>query len=152
MRYLFGEVALVSGFKIVDGPKVSMCFSLKFEKGVIGNVYFSGMDAWSRESENMMITFDKGFACVEEINKFIIHKSNASSEMSWQSITEEDIILTPSATPMSGAYRDLYMRGFVGEMSHFIDCCLRGNNPSSSGRDNVRTMELCEDILSSLKL
>lgn len=151
MRYLFGEVVDLSGFKAIDGSKVSMCFSLKFGNGVIGNVYFSGMDAWSRESENMMITFDKGFVCAEEINKVTIHKSNVPSKVSWQSITEEDIVLTPSATPMSGAYRDLYMRGFIGEMSHFIDCCLRGDNPSSSGRDNVRTMKLCENILSSLK-
>lgn len=151
MRYLFGEVVDLSGFKIVDGAKISLCLSLKFDTGVIGNAYFSGMDAWSRESENIMVTFDNGFASAEEINKVVIHHSNTSRDVSWQSNTEQDIVLTPSATPMSGAYRDLYMRGFVGEMSHFIDSCLNGNIPNPYGQDNIRTMELCEKILSSLK-
>lgn len=151
MRYLFGEVIDVSGFKNIDGANISHCFSLKFESGIIGSVYFSGISAWSRESENMNITFDNGFACAEEINKIVIHHSNTSKTVGWQAHTEGDIVLTPSSTPMSGAYRDLYMRGFVGELSHFVECCLNCTNPISSGKDNIKTMELCEKIISSLK-
>jgi predicted dehydrogenase len=52
---------------------------------------------------------------------------------------------------MSGGYRDLYLRGFVGEIAHFMNCCQEGRTPGSSGRDNVKTMELCDRILAALQ-
>lgn len=150
MRYLFGEVKAVAGFKHVENANISQNISLKFESGVVASAYFVGMNAWSRERENILVTFDDGFVSVEEINQVRIHKSKKSSELSWASQTESDILLTPSATPMSGAYRDLYMRGFVGEINHFIECILNGKEASSSGEDNVKTMKLLEDILEKL--
>lgn len=150
MRYLFGEAIGVSGFKSIEGSNLSQSISLKFESGTVGSAYFVGMDAWSRERENILVTFEKGFISIEEITKIIIHKSRNAAHVSWQSQTEEDTILTPSATPMSGAYRDLYLRGFVGELAHFAEKCLSGETPKTSGEDNVKTMELIELILSEL--
>lgn len=150
VRYLFGEVVQVSGFKNSDNEYISQSISLKFENGVVGSLYFSGMTAWSRESENLLVTFDNGFAFVDEINTLTVHKSQAFEQLPWKSLEEADTVFTPSATPMSGAYRDLYLRGFVGEMSHFIECCKNGNKPLSNGRDNVNTMALCDLIMSKL--
>ncbi|MDF2884724.1 MAG: oxidoreductase family [Clostridiaceae bacterium] len=150
LRFLFGEVSLVGGFSNSINGNVSQCFSLKFESGVVGSVYFSGMTAWSRESENITVTFDDGFAQVEEINKVIIHKSKKSKEISFASHTEEDRVFTPSATPMSGAYRDLYLRGFVGEMKHFAYCIQNGQEPLSNSESNISTMILCDKILESV--
>ena len=114
-------------------------------------MHFSNMTAWSRESENITVTFDDGFAATREINEMIIHHSSTSKGVPWQSFSEEDVVLSTSMAPMSGTTRDLYMRGFVGEIEHFIQCCQNKNEPLSSGADNVKTMELCELILSSLK-
>lgn len=151
MRFLFGEVSEVSGFKGVDKANISQAISAKFESGVVGSAYFVGMDAWSRERENILVTFENGFIAIEEINQIRIHKSSNQDGLSWTSQTESDLVLTPSATPMSGAYRDLYMRGFVGEINHFIECCLENKSPSSSGVDNVKTMKLVEAILLKLE-
>jgi len=151
LRFLFGEADAVSGFRNSKGGNISQCFSMKFKSGVVGSVYFSGMNAWSRESENLTVTFDDGFARTEEINKVVIHKSKKSQEPSFTSQTEEDRVFTPSATPMSGAYRDLYLRGFVGEMKHFVQCLHNGQSPSSNCEDNISTMILCDQILNSLK-
>lgn len=150
VRFLFGEVVEVKGFKNSSEAFISHSISLKFESGVVGSLYFSGMTAWTRESENITVTFDEGFAFADEINALTIHKSQHHEEQPWQSIEEADSHYKPSATPMSGAYRDLYLRGFVGEMSHFLECCSTGTAPLSNARDNVQTMELCDRILNSL--
>lgn len=98
----------------------------------------------------MLVTFDQGFALADELNTLKIHRSYSGSRLPWQSLEEQDTVLTPSASAMSGGLRDLYLRGFVGEMEHFMDCCRKGQAPLSSGRDNVQTMELCDLILSAL--
>lgn len=99
----------------------------------------------------MTITFDDGFVQAEEINKIIIHRSKKSNDVSFTSHTEEDTIFTPSGTPMSGAYRDLYLRGFIGELKHFADCLQAGENPISNAEDNISTMILCDKILNLLR-
>ncbi|WP_340372316.1 Gfo/Idh/MocA family oxidoreductase [Peribacillus sp. FSL E2-0218] len=150
VRHLFGEAIYVSGFKNSDNEFISQTISLKFENGVVGSLYFTGMTAWSRESENILVTFDNGFAFADEVNSLTIHKSQTFSDLPWKSLEEADTVFTPSASPMSGTYRDLYLRGFVGEMIHFIDCCKNKRKPTSNGTDNVHTMSLCDRILSEL--
>ncbi len=150
VRFLFGEAVEVKGFKNSNAEFISHSISLKFENGIVGSLYLSGMTAWTRESENMTVTFDEGFAFADEINALTIHKSQHHEEQPWQSIEEADTHYKPSATPMSGAYRDLYLRGFVGEMAHFMECCNTGAVPLSNAQDNVKTMALCERILESL--
>ncbi|KML27861.1 gfo/Idh/MocA family oxidoreductase [Priestia aryabhattai] len=150
VRHLFGEVVHVTGFRNNHGEYISNSISLKFDNGTVGSLYFTGMTAWSRESENLLVTFDDGFAFVDEINSLTIHESQTFDELPWKSLKENDRVFTPSASPMSGAYRDLYLRGFVGEMAHFIECCTNDQEPLSSGSDNVKTMRLCDQILSSL--
>lgn len=54
-------------------------------------------------------------------------------------------------TPMSGTLRDLYLRGFVGEMKHFSECVNNGLTPSSNDEDNIKTMILCDRIIDALK-
>lgn len=150
VRFLFGEAVEAKGFKNSSKGFISHSISLKFETGVVGSLYFSGMTAWTRESENITVTFDEGFAFADEINALTIHKSQHHEEQPWQSIEEADTHYKPSATPLSGAYRDLYLRGFVGEMVHFFESCTTGAAPLSNAWDNVQTMALCDRILDSL--
>ncbi|BBI33558.1 Gfo/Idh/MocA family protein [Cohnella abietis] len=150
VRHLFGEVSQVAGFSNSQDELISQCISLKFDNGIVGSLYFSGMSAWSRESEGLLVTFDHGFAHAEDINKLTIHHSLQSNALPWQSLAENDTVLVPSASAMSGGLRDLYLRGFVGEISHFMTCCTKGVTPRSGGRDNIATMELCDSILSAL--
>ncbi|PKQ92858.1 gfo/Idh/MocA family oxidoreductase [Paenibacillus sp. BGI2013] len=151
MRYLFGEVIRVTGTTVKDGEHINQSISLVFENNVVGSAYFTGMSAWSRESESVLVTFDNGFASAEEINTLTVHQSRSSTSLPWKSLEEQDTVYTPSGSPMSGAYRDLYLRGFVGEMVHFIACCQNQTVPHSSAKDNIATMALCDSILSSLK-
>ncbi|EIT84822.1 Oxidoreductase, Gfo/Idh/MocA family/transferase hexapeptide repeat protein [Fictibacillus macauensis ZFHKF-1] len=151
VRFLFGEAAQVTGFRNNDNEFISQSISIKCENGIVGSLYFSGMTAWSRESENVLVTFDDGFAYADEVTSLTVHKSQTFDDLPWKSLKEADTVYTPSMTPMSGAYRDLYLRGFVGEMVHFMHCCETGQTPVASGQDNVRTMALCDTILSHLQ-
>ncbi|WP_335869115.1 Gfo/Idh/MocA family protein [Bacillus sp. 2205SS5-2] len=151
VRYLFGDVAKVTGFKNNSGSHISQSISLKFHNGVVGSLYFTGMTAWSRESENLLVTFDNGFAFADEVNSLKVHRSQSFEELPWKALNEMDTIYTPSASPMSGTMRDLYLRGFVGEIEHFLHCCREGDTPLSNGHDNVKTMALCDEILLALE-
>ncbi|WP_312110792.1 Gfo/Idh/MocA family protein [Brevibacillus reuszeri] len=151
IRFLFGEVVQVSGFSNNQSEHISQALSVKCANGVVGSVFFSGMTAWTRESERMMVTFDHGFASAEEVNTLVVHHSSSALEKTWQFLGEQDYVYTPSASAMSGAYRDLYVRGFVGEMAHFMECCQKGQTPVSSAEDNIGTMELCDRILSVIQ-
>ncbi|WP_017812370.1 Gfo/Idh/MocA family protein [Paenibacillus shenyangensis] len=150
IRYLFGEAVDVTGLSMDEQGHLSQSISLRMDDGVIGSAYFTSMTAWSRESEQVTVTFENGFAIAHEINELRIHKSLVTDDLPWKSLQEQDTIYTPSATPMSGSYRDLYLRGFVGEMNHFMDCCNQGTVPLSSGQDNIATMALCDRILKAL--
>ncbi|MDM5278678.1 Gfo/Idh/MocA family oxidoreductase [Paenibacillus silvae] len=149
MRYLFGEALQVTGTTVRDGKNINQSISFIFDKGITGSAYFTGMSAWSRESESVLVTFENGFALANEINKLTVHTSRKGDLLPWKSLEEHDSVYTPSNSPMSGALRDLYLRGFVGEMAHFIACCQEKSTPLSSARDNVHTMALCDRILTS---
>ncbi|MCA1060347.1 Gfo/Idh/MocA family oxidoreductase [Rossellomorea aquimaris] len=151
LRYLFGEVRNVKGFKNSVGPHISQCLTLKFQNGIVGTVFLSGMTAWSRESERLQVTFDHGFAEAVEIETLRIHASQTFEDLPWKGLKEQDTVFTPSTSPMSGTMRDLYLRGFTGEMTHFLACCEGKETPLSNARDNVGTMTLYEDILQALE-
>lgn len=151
VRYLFGEVTNVKGFHNSEGAHISQCLTVQCHNGIVGSLYFSGMTAWSRESEKVQVTFNNGFAESEELNTLRTHQSQSFTDLPWKSLEEMDTVFTPSASPMSGTMRDLYLRGFVGEMKHFLACCEQNKTPLSNARDNVHTMALCEAILRELE-
>ncbi len=151
VRYLFGETVAVSGFKNSSNSHVNQSISLQFESGTVGTLSFTGMTAWSRESEKLTVTFDHGFASADEIHTLTVHKSQSFNELPWKAPAESDFVYSPSASTMSGSMRDLYLRGFVGEMEHFVSCCTTNETPRSDGKDNVRTMALTDRILKSLE-
>lgn len=81
MRYLFGEAIRVTGTTVKDGEYINQSISLVFENNVVGSAYFTGMSAWSRESESVLVTFDNGFASAEEINTLTVHQSRSSTSL-----------------------------------------------------------------------
>ncbi len=91
-----------------DGSSVNMCMTLKTKNGVVGSLNLCNMTAWSRESENLTVTFEHGFVQVSEINTVTVHRTKIDQSRSYASQTEMDTVYTPSMTPMSGGLRDLY--------------------------------------------
>ncbi|WP_223264064.1 hypothetical protein [Paenibacillus sp. IHB B 3084] len=67
-----------------------------------------------------------GFANADEVNTTDRLQVGESHRTPLESLAENDTVLTPSASAMSGGYCDLYLRGFVGEIAHFMNCCQEG--------------------------
>ncbi len=65
----------------------------------------------------------------------------------WQGLDEDTVVIEAATSTGSGGQRDLYQRGFVGEVAHFLTCVADGRAPRPSARDNIATMELCERLL-----
>ena len=151
IRHLFGEVAELRGFASGAGSGLSQCISLRCESGVIGTVSFENRPAWSREYESLEVTFENGFAQAEDINRLLLHRAAVSQPAPWRGLTECDEVWLPNAAPMSGTTRDLYLRGFAGELEHFLQCCETGDQPCCSGEDNIKTTRLCERVLEQLR-
>jgi predicted dehydrogenase len=148
-RFLFGEVAEVSGCKNTQGALVDQLFNMRFEDGRIGGMFFAGLPAWTRHWEELTVTGTMGFVKVENMSRIIYHvdKKQHPSVPRWQLMDEEDHIVTSVSTSSSGGLKDLYHNGYVGEVQHFLACLQDNLDPSSSAADNVKTMDLCDRIL-----
>ncbi len=147
-RHIFGDAVEARGFCNNKGSATNLVFSLLFESGVCGNLYFSSNKAWSRHDEFFIVTGESGFAKVYDFTKFCLHKHTENAG-NWKNQSECDFVYSPAASTMSGGHRDLYMNGFVGEIADFLDCLESGRKPVNSLWDNVKTMKLCDDVLTA---
>lgn len=147
VRWLFGEVADVSVASSSEGNHVALAILLRCDSGVVGTLDLSGLPGYSSESEQLRVTGDDGYAIVDDLVRLTVHRTEASDEPTWKRLAEQTTVFTPAESAMSGTDRDLYLRGFVGEMAHFAASVDAATVPRSSGRDNVLTMALCDRIV-----
>lgn len=145
VRFLFGEVAAVSGLSNAAGPDVALSIVLGLESGVVGTLNLTGLPSYSSETESLRVSGEKAHVIVKDVASITVHR--ASADASWRALTETTVTRHSAESAMSGIERDLFQRGFVGELEAFVLAAHGGAAPSSTARDNVRTMELCERIL-----
>lgn len=152
VRYLFGEVTEVRGFRNSRGIQVDQLFTMRFEDGRIGSLFFAGLPAWVRHHEELTVTGVSGFVRVENMVRVIYHidRPAGTDGPRWQRLDEEDRALTAVHTSGSGGLKDLYLNGYVGEVRHFVDCVQHGTEPGPSAADNVKTMALCDRIIRAI--
>lgn len=152
MRWLFGEPVDVKGMTNTVDKEVDSSFLMRFDSGVIGNLFLGGLPAWKRHWEELCITGTKGFAKVDNMLSLRYHFDQPVDTVGprWRTLDEEDIVLTPVSTSGSGGWRDLYLNGYVGEIEHFLHCLQTGEQPQCNAQDHVKTMMLCEKMLSQL--
>jgi UDP-N-acetylglucosamine 3-dehydrogenase len=152
-RFLFGEVERVFALSNSRDTLIDQAILLSFQNGKTGSLIFGGLPAWRRHYEELTVTGVNGFARVENIEKLVVHRSNAlqSPAPQWQNVSEEDQVYNPTHTSSSGGWQDLYLSGYVGEIAEFFNCVRFNAQPDCNAADNVKTMELCETILDSLR-
>lgn len=151
MRFLFGEAVDAIGMTNSQDVLVDQLFTLRFENGMIGSMFFGGLPAWARHWEEITVSGVNGFVKVNNMVNVEYHYVNPEIKPSWKDVTLEDGILTPKNTSSSGGWKDLFLNGYVGEVEHFLNCVINDNEPECSAFDNVKTMKLCDTILSNLK-
>ncbi|MFJ7167276.1 Gfo/Idh/MocA family protein [Streptomyces globosus] len=154
LRWLFGEVAEVSGHTNSRGSDISMAATLRFRSGVIGNLTLAGVPAWSREQEELTVTGQRGFARVENLTTLAHHHARSAEPgrgEAWQELDEDTVVVRSVNSPASGGHQDLYLRGFAGEVRHFLEAVANGTPQAASAADNTATMALCDELLRSLR-
>lgn len=153
LRYFFGELVEVTGYTNSVDVKVSQAFSMRFDSGVIGSMFLAGLPAWKRHWEEIAVSGENGFVKVDNMLSVRYHYDRPSSAKGprWQTMDEEDCVFTPVSTSGSGGWRDLYLNGYVGEVEYFLDCVRNNTEPVTSAADNVKTMALCDAIISALR-
>jgi UDP-N-acetylglucosamine 3-dehydrogenase len=153
LREFFGELVDVSGYTNSVDVKVDQVFSMRFDSGVIGSMFLAGLPAWKRHWEEMTVTGENGFVNVANMLSVRYHydRPPATRTPRWQTMDEEDRVLTPVSTSSSGGWRDLYLNGYVGEVEHFLGCVASNTAPLTSAASNVKTMALCDAILAGLR-
>jgi predicted dehydrogenase len=152
IRFLFGEIKELHGYKRVINKNVSQIFSFVTEDGKIGNMFFAGLPAWARHQEEITITGINGFVKVDNLTKISHHTYSEPTLNSprWQTLDIEDRVFTAVDTSGSGGRERLYINGYVGEIKHFFESIENNKKPNPSALDNVKTMELVEQILENL--
>lgn len=153
MRYLFGEVEDIHGYTNSVDVEVDNIFTMRFDSGVIGSMFFGGIPAWKRHWEELCVTGVKGFVKVDNMMSVRYHFDKPIDTIGarWKTMDEKDTVVTPVNTSSSGGWRDLYLNGYVGELEHFFDCIENDKTPVCDARDNVKTMILCDKIVACLK-
>jgi predicted dehydrogenase len=154
VRWLFGDVAEVTGFRNSRGADIGMAATLRFRSGVIGNLTLAGVPAWSREQEELTVTGLRGFARVANLTELTYHHAHPSdggvAVDPWRDLGQETVVARSVNSPASGGEQDLHLRGFVAEVRHFLDTVLHGTPSDASAADNVGTMALCDTLLRAL--
>ena len=152
LRALFGEVVDVQGLRSSQGADIGMVFSFKLATGLIATLTLCGVPSWSREQERVTVTGTRGWASVENLAEIRYHTAGDghATPARWQTLDEETHVLTAVNSPMSGGTRDLYLRGFAGEIAYFLERVASGLPAVPSPEDNVATMELCERLLAAV--
>lgn len=153
MRHLFGEPVDIHGYTNSVGVEVDNVFTMRFDSGIIGSMFFGGVPAWKRHWEELCITGTKGFVKVDNMLNVRYHFDAPVDTKGprWATLDEEDQVLTPVSTSSSGGWRDLYLNGYVGEIQHFFDCIINDKTPICDAADNVKTMAFCDKIVACLK-
>lgn len=144
VRFLFGEVEVAHVLSSSRGPNVSLAITVRTRAGVVGTLALSGLPSYSSETETLRVSGDRGWAVVNEVSRLTTHLQKPGDLASWRALSEVTTTRAPAESAMSGVERDLHLRGFVGELQAFRDAVDTRVAPSSSARDNVRTMQLWE--------
>lgn len=153
LRFLFGELVDIHGYTNSVDVEVDQIFTMRFDSGVIGSMFFGGIPSWKRHWEEICVSGRSGFAKVNNMMNVTYHydKPVTTKGSRWKTMDELDTVITPVCTSSSGGWRDLFLNGYVGEIEHFLDCVANDKTPICSAEDNIRTMALCDSIVSCLK-
>ncbi len=140
LRYFLGEVRRVTALYSTSGLNPGMdsediaTIALEFENGALGEAFFtfaSSQNPIPTPSHELVILYGtKGM--INNINGWHMH----STELE----TYKDAM-----TPMNLPNAD-YAASFVNEVGHFLHCIETGEEPLTSGIDNLKTIAVIDAI------
>ncbi|MBI1280676.1 MAG: hypothetical protein GC179_21310 [Anaerolineaceae bacterium] len=140
LRYFLGEVKRVTAFYSTSGLNPEMdnedvaTIAMEFENGALGEAFFtfaSYQNPIPTASHELVILYG---------SKGMINNING-----WNMYSTELEAYSSAMTPMGLPNAD-YTQSFVREVGHFLDCIETGQEPLTSGRDNLNTIAVIDAI------
>lgn len=168
LRYYVGNVKRVMGFcksvqpQMINGAEDLVSATLEFENDVIGDVFGSWTTNLVPESASYMLFGSNGTlhstppdnprAKESPIPHFgtVMLSAKEDEELDPRNQLDLQKLMHPSFDPLATNEADQPTRNFfVNEILHFEECCRTGEEPISSGRDNLETMKVIMAIFES---
>lgn len=140
LRYFLGEVRRVTALYSTSGLNPGMdsediaTIGLEFENGALGEAFFTFaayQNPIPTASHELVILYG---------TKGMINNING-----WHMYSTEIEAYRQAMTPMNLPNAD-YATSFVHEVKHFLDCIETGEEPLTSGRDNLNTIAVIDAI------
>ena len=153
LRYYAGDVKRVTGIcqsiqpHMLNGAEDMASATLEFESGAIGNLFANGTTYLAPEGSSYQIFGSNGtiistrptdqqreIGAIPHFGDILYRLREENPDMSTVQNPKFDPIATdPDDLPTTN--------GFINEILHFADCCRTGEEPVSSGRDNIGTVK-----------
>jgi predicted dehydrogenase len=147
LRFFVGNVHHVGGVVKVTSHGVAIELSYLAESGAVGTLNLVGLPAWARHFEEFVVSTSTAYWRCDEGRALHRHHDRPTSGVRWQTIDEVVSTTTPVDTTGAGGHQALYLNGYVGELTEFIECVQEGRPPANDAADNVETMSLCDAVL-----
>ena len=138
IRSLFGMPEVIHAAASNIGTGNSYDVLLRHGNGVTGSLHFENRSAWTREFEELSVTFENGYMNTADLKALRIHQSGDRAD---PFLSERDQLLYPTEDPISGMSRDLILRGFFRELEFFLE----GGSPALI--ENTEVNQILDDIL-----
>lgn len=144
-----GELLTISTVTKGVNKTFTIFSTAECENDVVVSLNLIASDSWSKLNEELIITGTDGFIKYNNNTGLSYHKNDydASGLPRWQIIDEVTTHYSSVSTTSSGGYQDLFQKGFIPEMEHFLECAKLNKQPLTDSADNLKTMIWVSKIL-----
>ena len=149
-RYLVGEVERVyAELYELDGERFTYAVTLRFENGATGTLNLGSCQSWSKIDEYVEVAGEGCFIYVDDMASQVRYypRSNwleAKSYAAWN----QGLFWEANHLPVLEC-QSRYLRGYYGEVEHFINSILEGRQPSPDIEDGYRALRIAEAVWES---
>lgn len=152
MTAIMGQFKQVQGNQRVVDNSISLAISAIGENNINASVIFIATPSWAKLNEELYITGTNGYIHIINGKQLECHfNPSPTDKPRWQIMDEKITSYSSVTTTGSGGSQDLYQRGFVGEVEHFLQCVKENKQPLTNAQDNVLTMDAIDKIVEAVK-
>jgi predicted dehydrogenase len=146
-----GDIKEINTIMSTVESNFSILSVLKCTNDVSVSLTLLASDSWAKLNEELIITGTKGFIKYNNNSGLEIHINNIekTTKPRWQQLDELTTTYRSVSTTGSGGFQDLYLKGFIPEVEHFLNCIKTNTTPLTNSLDNLNTMIWVDKILNS---
>jgi myo-inositol 2-dehydrogenase/D-chiro-inositol 1-dehydrogenase len=151
VRFLAGEVKEVyAKLHVLTDTKFSFSILLTFENGATGIMNLNSCQSWSKIDEYVEVTCDESFIFVDDMASQVkYYPKGLWIETDGFKAANQGYFWEINHLPTI-EYQSRYLRGYYGEMEHFIDFILKNSPPKPDAEDGFKALKLAEAVWKSV--